>query len=108
VQNLPVWDLLTFLKCGDAAHPPDSIFTSFGFYRCGADPRIVGRLKGLYSSLLACVDILELQEAQASGRLLEFAQRYVDVDSSLAMILRSCLTTVSVLVPRAPYTGITP
>jgi hypothetical protein len=108
VQNLPGWDLLTFLKRGDAAHPPDTIFTSFGFYRCGADPRIVGRLKRLYTSLLACVDILELQEAQTSGRLLEFAQRYVDVDSNLAMILRSCLTTVQVLILEESPTGISP
>lgn len=99
VQNLPVWDLLTFTKSGDAERPSDEVFIKFGFVRCAGDPRIIGRLKRLYTSLLARVDILELQEAQTGGRLLAFAQESLEVDADLAEILRSCLTTVSVLLP---------
>lgn len=99
VQNLPIWDLLTFLKSGDAERPSDEVFITFGFVRCAGDLRFIGRLKRLYSSLLACVNILELQEAQTGGRLLEFAQRYLDVDLDLANILRSCSAMVSVLLP---------
>ena len=90
VQNLPIWDLLTFLKSGDAARPSDEVFIIFGFVRCAGDLRIIDRLKQLYASLLACADILELQEAQIGGQLLEFAQRYLSVDSDLAEILKSC------------------
>jgi len=90
VQNLPIWDLLTFLKSGDAERPSDEVFIVFGFVRCAGDLRIIGRLKQLYASLLACVDILELQEAQIGGQLLEFAQRYLSVDWDLAEILKSC------------------
>lgn len=86
IRNLPVWDLLTFLKTGDAELPPDEIFIPFKFIRC-IDLRVKIRLKHFYTSLLALVDILQLQEAQAAGRLLEFAKQHMEVGPDLAEIL---------------------
>jgi hypothetical protein len=86
-RHLLIWMLLTFLKSGDAECPPDEIFVPFGFVRC-ADPRVRSRLKQLYASILALADAIALQEAQATGRLLQFAERYVEVSPDLAEILK--------------------
>jgi hypothetical protein len=86
-RHLPVWMLLTFLKSGDAECPPTEIFVPFGFVRC-ADPRVRSRLKQLYASILALADAVALQEAQATGRLLQFAEQYVEISPDLAEILK--------------------
>ncbi|SMY30106.1 unnamed protein product [Zymoseptoria tritici ST99CH_1A5] len=86
-RHSPVWKLLTFLKSGDAECPPTEIFVSFGFVRC-ADLRVRSRLKQLYASILALADAVALQEAQATGRLLQFAEQYVEISPDLAEILK--------------------
>jgi hypothetical protein len=86
-RHLPVWTLLTFLKSGDAECPPTEIFVPFGFVRC-ADTRVRSRLKQLYASILELADAIVLQEAQATGRLLQFAEQYVEISPDLAEILR--------------------
>jgi hypothetical protein len=86
-RHLPVWMLLTFLKSGDAECPPTEIFLLFGFVRC-ADTRVRSRLKQLYASILALADAIALQEAQATGRLLQFAEQYVEISPDLAEILK--------------------
>jgi hypothetical protein len=86
-RHLPVWMLLTFLKSGDAECPPTETFVPFGFVRC-ADPRVRSRLKQLYASILALADAIALQEAQATGRLLQFAEQYVEISPDLAEILK--------------------
>ncbi|SMR61076.1 unnamed protein product [Zymoseptoria tritici ST99CH_1E4] len=86
VQCLSVWKLLTFLKTGDAEVPPREVFVDFRFFRC-TNPLVRGRLKRLYSCLLAQADILQLEQARATGRLLEFVEQYAEIDADMKKIL---------------------
>lgn len=85
-RDLTVWKLLTFLKSEDEAWPPTDVSIDFRFLSCDALGRV--RLKKFYSSLVARADVIQLQQAQATGQLLDFARRYGEVESDIADILR--------------------
>jgi hypothetical protein len=91
-QSLPVWELLTFLKSTEQEPPTMEVFVDFKFILCN-NPLERSYLKGLYASVLARCDIVELQQAQSTGRLLEFIQSHVEIDQNMVQLFAREATT---------------